>query len=132
MTMIVPKGELHPGRGFGCESGHGGHPPAVSPDGASAHPGEAVCRSRCPPRTPRADQSTTTAGSVMRDMDGKIAAVLDGGACGVGVESTVITLALEQLRVCCVRAASRSSSCARCFGGEVDVAAHFTRKSGMT
>lgn len=40
--------------------------------------------------------STTTAAHVMHDMDGKIAAVLDGGACGVGVESTVITLALER------------------------------------
>ena len=35
----------------------------------------------------------------MHDMDGKIAAVLDGGACGVGVESTVITLALERPRL---------------------------------
>ena len=43
--------------------------------------------------------STTTAAHVMHDMDGKIAAVLDGGACGVGVESTVITLALERPRL---------------------------------
>ena len=43
--------------------------------------------------------STTTAAHVMRDMDGKIAAILDGGACGVGVESTVITLALERPRL---------------------------------
>lgn len=28
----------------------------------------------------------------MEDMDGKVSAVIDGGACGVGVESTVITL----------------------------------------
>lgn len=37
--------------------------------------------------------STTTAAHVLEDMNGKIAAVLDGGACGVGVESTVISLA---------------------------------------
>ena len=37
--------------------------------------------------------SPTTAQHVMSDMDGKIDAVFDGGACGVGVESTVITLA---------------------------------------
>lgn len=37
--------------------------------------------------------SPTTAQHVMNDMDGKIDAVFDGGACGVGVESTVITLA---------------------------------------
>lgn len=37
--------------------------------------------------------STTTAAHVMQDMDGKIAAILDGGACSVGVESTVVSLA---------------------------------------
>lgn len=36
--------------------------------------------------------SPTTAEHVMRDMQGKIAAVVDGGACSVGVESTVIAL----------------------------------------
>lgn len=36
--------------------------------------------------------STTTAAHVLRDMDGKIAAILDGGPCGVGVESTVVSL----------------------------------------
>lgn len=37
--------------------------------------------------------SPTTAQHVMDDMDGKIEAVLDGGICDVGVESTVITVA---------------------------------------
>ncbi len=37
--------------------------------------------------------SPTTAQHVMSDLNGKIDAVFDGGACGVGVESTVITLA---------------------------------------
>lgn len=37
--------------------------------------------------------STTTAAHVMEDMEGKIAAVVDGGACAVGVESTVVSLA---------------------------------------
>ena len=36
--------------------------------------------------------SPTTAQHVMRDMHGKIAAVVDGGDCRVGVESTVIAL----------------------------------------
>lgn len=35
--------------------------------------------------------SPTTAEHVMNDMNGRIAAVIDGGACGVGVESTVIS-----------------------------------------
>lgn len=36
--------------------------------------------------------SPTTAEHVMNDLSGKIEAVLDGGPCGVGVESTVLTL----------------------------------------
>ena len=37
--------------------------------------------------------SPTAAQHVLNDMDGKIDAVFDGGACSVGVESTVLTLA---------------------------------------
>lgn len=37
--------------------------------------------------------SPTTARDVLADMDGRISLVIDGGACGVGVESTVVTLA---------------------------------------
>lgn len=36
--------------------------------------------------------STTSAGHVMHDMGGKIEAVLDGGECAVGLESTIIDL----------------------------------------
>ena len=43
--------------------------------------------------------STTTAQHVMRDMDGRIDAVLDGGPCGVGVESTIVTLASDAPRL---------------------------------
>lgn len=43
--------------------------------------------------------SPTTAQHVMNDMNGKIAAVVDGGACSVGVESTVITLVGETPRI---------------------------------
>lgn len=43
--------------------------------------------------------STTTAAHVMHDMDGKIEAVLDGGPCGVGVESTIVTLASDPPRL---------------------------------
>ena len=35
--------------------------------------------------------STTTAGHVFDDMNGKIPAIIDGGTCSVGVESTVIS-----------------------------------------
>lgn len=48
----------------------------------------------CPIAAPSANRSgkpsPTTAQHVMDDMDGRIAAVLDGGLCEVGVESTVI------------------------------------------
>ena len=43
--------------------------------------------------------SPTTAAHVMHDMDGKIDAVVDGGPCSVGVESTVITLATRKPRL---------------------------------
>ncbi len=39
--------------------------------------------------------STTEAAHVMADMGGKIAAVLDGGPCRVGVESTIIDLSCD-------------------------------------
>lgn len=39
--------------------------------------------------------SPTKAGHVMHDMNGKIAAVVDGGECRYGVESTVITLCTQ-------------------------------------
>lgn len=43
--------------------------------------------------------STTKASHVVEDLNGKIAAVVDGGDCGVGVESTVITLCTERPRI---------------------------------
>ena len=39
--------------------------------------------------------SPTKASHVIQDLDGKIDAVVDGGECSVGVESTVVTLATE-------------------------------------
>ena len=43
--------------------------------------------------------STTTAQHVMEDLNGKIAAVVDGGPCSVGVESTVVSLCGERPRL---------------------------------
>lgn len=43
--------------------------------------------------------SPTTAQHVRDDMDGRIEAVIDGGACSVGVESTVITVATDVPRI---------------------------------
>lgn len=51
--------------------------------------------SGCPVAAPSANRSgcpsTTSAAHVMADMNGKIAAVVDGGQCRFGVESTVIS-----------------------------------------
>ena len=43
--------------------------------------------------------STTTAQHVLHDHNGKIAAVVDGGACRVGVESTIVDLTEERPRL---------------------------------
>lgn len=43
--------------------------------------------------------STTTAQHVLHDMDGRIDAILDGGACEVGVESTIVDLTGERPRL---------------------------------
>ena len=55
-----------------------------------------ILHSGCPLAAPSANRSgspsPTNAQRVIEDMEGRIAAVLDGGACDVGVESTVIDL----------------------------------------
>ena len=43
--------------------------------------------------------STTTAGHVLHDHDGRIAAIVDGGACRVGVESTIVDLTADRPRL---------------------------------
>ena len=43
--------------------------------------------------------STTTAAHVLHDHDGKIAAIVDDGACRVGVESTIVDLTEERPRL---------------------------------
>ncbi len=63
--------------------------------------------------------STTTAQHVMEDLGGKIAAVVDGGACSVGVESTVISLC--GARPCLLRPGGVSLEQLRAVLGEVDV-----------
>ena len=97
LTMIVPKGDCIPDE-VSCGLDTVGirlpsHPMARA----------LIRESGVPLAAPSANTSgrpsTTTAAHVMHDMDGKIAAVLDGGACGVGVESTVITLALGEVDV---------------------------------
>ena len=117
LTMIVPKGDYIPDE-VSCGLDTVGirlpsHPMARA----------LIRESGVPLAAPSANTSgrpsTTTAAHVMHDMDGKIAAVLDGGACGVGVESTVITLALERPRL--LRPGGITLEQLRSVLGEVDV-----------
>ncbi len=59
--------------------------------------------SGCPLAAPSANRSgspsPTDAHRVAEDMDGRIAAIVDGGACEVGVESTVISVCGERVRL---------------------------------
>lgn len=57
----------------------------------------------CPLAAPSANRSgspsPTTVAHVTADMDGRVAAILDGGASGVGVESTVVDMTREVPRL---------------------------------
>ncbi len=70
-----------------------------------SHPtAQAVIRAAgCPLAAPSANRSgapsPTTAARVMEDMNGRIAAIVDGGACAVGVESTVVDLSGDTPRL---------------------------------
>ena len=117
LTMIVPKGDCIPDE-VSCGLDTVGirlpsHPMARA----------LIRESGVPLAAPSANTSgrpsTTTAAHVMHDMDGKIAAVLDGGACGVGVESTVITLALERPRL--LRPGGVTPEELRALLGELDI-----------
>ena len=43
--------------------------------------------------------SPTKAEHVMQDLSGKISAVLNGGACSIGIESTIIDLTTKTLKI---------------------------------
>lgn len=63
--------------------------------------------------------STTTAQHVLEDLSGKISAVVEGGKCSVGVESTVISLAVTPPRL--LRPGGISLEQLRSALGEVEV-----------
>ncbi len=88
LTMVLPKNDAIPSVTSGGLDTVGirmpSHPAAL----------ELIRVSGCPIAAPSANRSgspsPTTAKHVMDDMDGRISAVIDGGLCEVGVESTVI------------------------------------------
>lgn len=97
LTMIFPKGPRVPD-----EVSAGLSTVAVR---MPSHPvAQALIReSGCPLAAPSANRSgspsPTTASHVLADLDGRIAAVVDGGTCAVGVESTVLFMSDDRPRL---------------------------------
>jgi len=91
LTLVLPRAAQVPD-----EVTAGGETVAVR---APAHPGARALlqRVRAPLAGPSANRSEhvspTSAAHVLRDLNGRIDAVLDGGRCTVGIESTVVRLA---------------------------------------
>ncbi len=97
LTMVLPARELVPKRTTGGLS-----TVAVRcPDCDVTR--EIIRLSGCPLAAPSANlsgkPSTTTADHVRHDHDGKIDAIVDGGPCRVGVESTIVDLTEERPRL---------------------------------
>ena len=97
LTMILPKADCIPDSvSAGLETvaiRYPSHPAAQAVIAACGFPLAA------PSANLSGRPSPTTAEHVMHDLGGRIDAVLDGGPCAVGVESTVITLATNPPRL---------------------------------
>lgn len=97
LTLIFPKSEIIPD----CVTA-GGETVAIR---MPTHPiARAVIEATGSPlAAPSANlsgkPSPTNAEDVIEDMDGRIAAVLDGGACTIGVESTVVDLTSKPAKI---------------------------------
>ena len=97
LTMVLPARQIVPRRTTG-----GLNTVALRcPDNAVTR--EIIRLSGVPIAAPSANlsgkPSTTTAQHVLHDHDGKIAAVVDGGSCRVGVESTIVDLTEDRPRL---------------------------------
>ena len=97
LTLVLPARDVVPRRTTG-----GLDTVAVRcPDNAATR--EIIRLSGVPIAAPSANisgkPSTTTAQHVLHDHDGKIAAIVDGGPCRVGVESTIVDLTEERPRL---------------------------------
>ena len=90
LTMILPVRDLVPKRTTGGLDTVG----VRCPDNDATR--EIIRLAGVPIAAPSANTSgkpsTTTAAHVLHDMDGKIDAIVDGGPCRVGVESTIVDL----------------------------------------
>ena len=100
-------------------------------------PAHALCRSvieeagvpvAAPSGNTSGRPSPTNAADMLEDMDGKIDAILDGGPCSVGVESTIIDLTCKPARL--LRPGGITLEQLRSVLGEVEVDEAVTRLMG--
>jgi len=107
LTLVLPRTERGPDEVTG-----GGPTVAVR---APSHPAarQLLARVGAPLAAPSANRSEhvspTTARHVLRDLNGRIDAVLDGGRCPVGIESTVLALTSAGPRLLRAGAVPRSA-----------------------
>lgn len=97
LTVIVPKSDRVP-------TVVSGGLPTVAVRMPSHRAAQAILQAAgVPLAAPSANRSgspsPTTAARVAADLDGRVAAIVDGGECEVGVESTVVTLCTEVPRL---------------------------------
>ena len=97
LTMIMPKSDKIPLVTSGGLDTVGIRMP--SNNTARAFIRECGCPIAAPSANLSGSPSPTTASHVLNDMNGRIPAILDGGACGVGVESTVISFEGDGIRL---------------------------------
>ncbi|MFH6785972.1 MULTISPECIES: L-threonylcarbamoyladenylate synthase [Methylobacterium] len=90
LTLVVPAAE----GGRVCDLARAGLPSVALRVPGSALARAVLTAAGCPVAAPSANRSgrvsPTDADHVLGDLDGRIAAVLDGGPCPVGVESTIV------------------------------------------
>ena len=97
LTMIMPKSDKIPLVTSGGLDTVGIRMP--SNNTARAFIRECGCPIAAPSANLSGSPSPTTARHVLNDMNGRIPAIIDGGACGVGVESTVISFEGDGIRL---------------------------------
>ena len=97
LTLVLPARDCVPK----CTTGGLSTVAVRCPDNAITR--EIIRRSGVPVAAPSANisgkPSTTTAQHVLHDHDGRIDAIVDGGSCRVGVESTIVDLTEERPRL---------------------------------
>ncbi|TGE02728.1 L-threonylcarbamoyladenylate synthase [Methylobacterium nonmethylotrophicum] len=90
LTLVVPAAE----GGRVCDLARAGLPSVALRVPGSALARDILAAAGCPVAAPSANRSgrvsPTDADHVLGDLDGRISAILDGGPCPVGVESTIV------------------------------------------